>query len=95
MDTYKECIKSTLPLLNDRQGRLFLADQFQMLGMSEIALLINITVADRNTISEGMKEIKENQEQDPASQNYLQIRNISGSTIERNASEAQVQEESQ
>ena len=82
MSTYIECIQATLPLLNERQKRLFLANQSQMLGRGGTTLLSNITGVDRNTISAGIKELKEKQENDPESPNYLKIRNVSGSTLE-------------
>ena len=82
MSTYQECIRATLPLLNERQRRLFLANQSQMLGRGGTSLLSNITGVDRNTISAGIKELKENQNTDPESQYYLKIRNVPGSTTD-------------
>ena len=65
-----------------RQRRLFLANQSQMLGRGGITLLSNITGIDRNTITAGVKELRENQETDADSANYMKIRNIPGSTVE-------------
>ena len=82
MDAYRTCIQATMPLLNERQRRLFLANQSQMLGRGGTTLLSNITGVDRNTISAGIKELNESKENDPASTNYMKIRNVSGTTIE-------------
>lgn len=82
MDAYKMCIQATMPLLNERQRRLFLANQSQMLGRGGTTLLSNITGVDRNTISAGMKELNESKENNPASTNYMKIRNVSGTTVE-------------
>ena len=82
MDAYRMCIQATMPLLNERQRRLFLANQSQMLGRGGITLLSNITGVDRNTISAGIKEVNESMESDPTSPNYMKIRNVSGSTVD-------------
>ena len=82
MDAYRTCIQATMPLLNERQRRLFLANQSQMLGRGGTTLLSNITGVDRNTISAGIKELNESKENNPASTNYMKIRNVSGTTIE-------------
>lgn len=82
MDAYRMCIQATMPLLNERQRRLFLANQSQMLGRGGTTLLSNITGVDRNTISAGIEELKENKENNPASTNYMKIRNVSGTTVE-------------
>ena len=81
-DAYEACIQATLPLLNERQRRLFLANQSQMLGRGGITLLSNITGIDRNTITAGVKELRESQETDPGTANHMKIRNIPGSTVE-------------
>lgn len=75
-------IQATMPLLNERQRRLFLANQSQMLGRGGTTLLSNITGVDRNTISAGIKELNESKENNPASTNYMKIRNVSGTTVE-------------
>lgn len=82
MDAYRMCIQATMPLLNERQRRLFLANQSQMLGRGGITLLSNITGVDRNTISAGIREVNESKENDPTSPNYMKIRNVSGTTVE-------------
>lgn len=82
MDAYRTCIQATMPLLNERQRRLFLANQSQMLGRGGTTLLSNITGVDRNTISAGIKELNESKENNPASTNYMKIRNVSGTTVE-------------
>ena len=82
MDAYRTCIQATMPLFNERQRRLFLANQSQMLGRGGTTLLSNITGVDRNTISAGIKELNESKENNPASTNYMKIRNVSGTTVE-------------
>ena len=57
-DNLKKKIDILLPLLNERQKRLFLAAEADYIGWGGISLISNLSNADRETISRGIKEIK-------------------------------------
>jgi len=52
-----ERIRNTLPLLNERQKRLYLANEAKAIGRGGISQVSKISGVSRVTISEGMKEI--------------------------------------
>ena len=55
----QERINTVLPLLDERQKRLFLASEARSIGWGGISLISRISGADRETISRGMKEIQQ------------------------------------
>lgn len=55
----KEKIELLLPILNERQKRLFLASEANYIGWGGISLISKLSNADRETISRGIKEIKD------------------------------------
>ena len=52
-----ERIRSTLPLLNERQRRLYLANEAKAIGYGGILQVSRVSGISRVTITEGMKEI--------------------------------------
>ena len=54
----KKKIDTMLPILNERQRRLYLATEADSLGWGGISLISKLSNADRETISRGIKEIK-------------------------------------
>ena len=58
MDAYKESIVATTSLLNERQKRLYLANQARMLGRGGITLVSNLSGTNRDTVAAGIKEIE-------------------------------------
>ena len=54
----KKKIDTMLPVLNERQRRLYLAAEADSLGWGGISLISKLSNADRETISRGIKEIK-------------------------------------
>jgi len=52
-----ERIRNTLPLLNERQKRLYLANEAKAIGWGGISQVSKISGVSRVTITEGMKEI--------------------------------------
>lgn len=54
----KKKIDTMLPILNERQRRLYLAAEADSLGWGGISLISKLSNADRETISRGIKEIK-------------------------------------
>lgn len=55
----QERIDTVLPLLDERQKRLFLASEARSAGWGGISLISRLSGADRETISRGMKEIQQ------------------------------------
>ena len=55
----KKKIELILPLLNEQQKRLFLASEANYIGWGGISLISKLSNADRETISRGIKEIKD------------------------------------
>jgi transposase len=55
----KELIDTMLPILNERQRRLFLAKQAAILGYGGITEVSNYTGVSRQTITNGIKELNE------------------------------------
>jgi transposase len=55
----KELIDAMLPILNERQRRLFLAKQAAILGYGGITEVSNYTGFSRQTITNGIKELSE------------------------------------
>ena len=55
----REKIELLLPLLNEHQKRLFLASEANYIGWGGISLISKLSNADRETISRGIKEIKD------------------------------------
>ena len=55
----QERIDTILPLLNERQKRLFLASEARSVGWGGISLISRLSGADRETISRGIKEIQQ------------------------------------
>jgi len=53
-----ERIRNTIPLLNERQKRLYLANEAKAIGHGGISEVSKVSGVSRVTISEGMKEIK-------------------------------------
>jgi len=53
-----ERIRNTIPLLNERQKRLYLANEAKAIGRGGISEVSKVSGVSRVTISEGMKEIK-------------------------------------
>ena len=56
-DATAERIRNTLPLLNERQIRLYLANEAKALGHGGIAQVSKVSGVSKVTISKGMKEI--------------------------------------
>ena len=82
MDAYKESIVATTSLLNERQKRLYLANQARMLGRGGITLVSNLSGTNRDTVAAGIKEIEELQNTDPNSNDYQKIKNVEGITVD-------------
>lgn len=80
IEAYKESIIATSALLNERQKRLYLGCQARMLGRGGIALISNLSGVDRDTVSAGLKEAKENENSDQDSPGDARIKNIPGVT---------------
>jgi transposase len=58
MDTASaERIRNTLPLLNERQRRLYLANEAKAIGRSGISQVGRVSGVSRVTITQGLKEI--------------------------------------
>ena len=55
----QERIDTVLPLLDERQKRLFLASEARSVGWGGISLISRLSGADRETISRGIKEIQQ------------------------------------
>ena len=55
----QERIGTVLPLLDERQKRLFLASEARSIGWGGISLISRLSGADRETISRGIKEIQQ------------------------------------
>jgi transposase len=55
----KRLIDTMLPILNERQRRLFLAKQAAIIGYGGITEVSNYTGVSRQTITKGMKELNE------------------------------------
>ena len=55
----QERIGTVLPLLDERQKRLFLASEARSVGWGGISLISRLSGADRETISRGIKEIQQ------------------------------------
>jgi transposase len=55
----KELIDAMLPILNERQRRLFLAKQAAILGYGGITEVSHYTGFSRQTITKGIKELRE------------------------------------
>ena len=52
-----ERIRNTLPLLNERQSRLYLANEAKTIGYGGISQVSKISGVSRVTITQGMAEI--------------------------------------
>ncbi|MHB9291250.1 hypothetical protein Holit_00323 [Hollandina sp. SP2] len=55
----KELIETMLPLLNERQPRVFLAKQASIIGYGGITEVCNYTGVSQQTITSGIKELHE------------------------------------
>ena len=55
----QERIDTVLPLLDERQKRLFLASEARSVGWGGISLISRLSGADREIISRGIKEIQQ------------------------------------
>jgi hypothetical protein len=54
----KQRIKAVLPLLNERQSRLFLASEAKAFGFGGISEISSISGVSRVTITRGVKELE-------------------------------------
>ena len=81
-DEYKKSIVATTALLDERQKRLFLANQAKMLGRGGITLLSNLSGTNRDTISDAIREVEQLINRDGNSTDFGKIRNLDNTTCQ-------------
>ena len=59
-DTLRNKIQKILPILNEKQKRIFLASEAQSLGYGGISKISKLSGVSRPTISQGIKELNSN-----------------------------------
>jgi hypothetical protein len=71
-------ISNILPTLNEKQRRLYLANEAIAIGYGGISLISNLSGASRMTITSGIKEIQKNEENDLSDLKKNRCRSVGG-----------------
>ncbi|MDR2719254.1 MAG: hypothetical protein LBC03_00390 [Nitrososphaerota archaeon] len=76
--TTKTRIQKILPLLNEKQRRMYLASEVESIGHGGLRAIHELTGTSKTTIIKGKKELQQQQNQNNIQQNQKRIRKTGG-----------------